>query len=290
MTSKSKVLGILHPGEMGAAVGRVLVASGHEVLWCAEGRSMRSMLRAREAGLIDVGSIGAMLERADAVLSICPPQAALDVAKSVAGFPGLFLDANAISPSTAARVEAAITDGGGTYVDGGIIGGPPVGATKTRLYLSGARADQVASLFSGDAMVITVMGQRAGAASALKLAYSAWSKGTSALLLAIRAFARAEGVEASLLSEWSSSRPELLDDSIRAAHSAATKGWRWIAEMEEIASSFETARLPRGFHSAAGEIYRRSGHEENAIADTETLQQVLNLIGTPVTRSEGFEL
>ena len=98
---------------------------------------------------------------------------------------------------------------------------------------------------------------RIGAASAVKMAYASWTKGSAALLLAARALARAEGVEETLLAEWGISQPGLEERSARAAGSAAAKGWRWIAEMEEIAATMAAAGLPEGFHQAAAEIYRR---------------------------------
>jgi hypothetical protein len=112
----------------------------------------------------------------------------------------------------------------------------------------------------------------AGDASAVKMAYAAWSKGTAALLLAIRGLARAEGVEETLLAEWRLSVPELFDDAERAARSAGSKGWRWIGEMDEIADSFAAAGLPDGFHRAAAEIYRRVPRLER---ETATLERVL---------------
>ena len=89
------------------------------------------------------------------------------------------------------------------------------------------------------------------------MAYASWTKGTAALLLAARALARAEGVEETLLAEWGISQPGLEARSAGAAGSAAAKGWRWIAEMEEIAATMAAADLPEGFHQAAAEIYRR---------------------------------
>ena len=89
------------------------------------------------------------------------------------------------------------------------------------------------------------------------MAYASWTKGSAALLLAARALARAEGVEETLLAEWGISQPGLEERSARAAGSAAAKGWRWIAEMEEIAATMAAAGLPEGFHQAAAEIYRR---------------------------------
>jgi Domain of unknown function (DUF1932) len=90
----------------------------------------------------------------------------------------------------------------------------------------------------------------------VKMAYASWTKGSAAMLLAARALARAEGVEDALLAEWEQSQPGLIQRWDRAATSAATKGWRWVAEMEEIAASMAADGLPAGFHQAAADIYR----------------------------------
>jgi 3-hydroxyisobutyrate dehydrogenase-like beta-hydroxyacid dehydrogenase len=252
------VIGLLHPGEMGAAVGRCLTGAGHTVLWASEGRSPETAARARQAGLTDVGTAADMTDSAEVILSVCPPHAALDVAWAVQGFGGLYVDANAISPATAREIAGMIVDGGGRYVDGGIIGPPPEDAGSTRLYLSGPDAKAVAALFAGTALDARIAAGGATAASAVKMAYAGWTKGTSALLLAIRALARAEGVEDTLLQEWALSQPDLADRSRGSARSATVKGWRWVAEMEEIAASMAAAGLPDGFHQAAAEIFRRS--------------------------------
>jgi hypothetical protein len=89
------------------------------------------------------------------------------------------------------------------------------------------------------------------------MAYASWTKGSAALLLAARALARAEGVEAVLLEEWGISQPGLEKRWDGAEGAASAKGWRWVAEMEEIASTMAAAGLPEGFHQAAAEIYRQ---------------------------------
>ena len=134
---------VLHPGEMGSAVGAALVETGAEVGWRSAGRGAASRRRADDAGLLEVDD----LEGCDVVLSVCPPGAAVDVARSVAGFHGVYVDANAVSPATAEAVATAVEAGGATYVDGGIIGPPPREPGTTRLYLSGDRAGEVARLF-----------------------------------------------------------------------------------------------------------------------------------------------
>jgi 3-hydroxyisobutyrate dehydrogenase-like beta-hydroxyacid dehydrogenase len=246
-------IGLLHPGEMGSAVGAALRAAGHEVLWASAGRSPETAERAERAGLTDAGTIRELAARSEVILSICPPHAALEVARSLAAFDGIVVDANAVSPATAREIGSVA---GGTFVDGGIIGPPPSSPGSTRLYLAGAEAKRVAALFAGTALEARVLSHEPGEASALKMAYAAWTKGTTALLLAIRELAVAEGVEAALLAEWRLSLPELLERSPAAARSAARKGWRWVAEMEEIASTFASAGLPSGFHESAAEVFR----------------------------------
>jgi 3-hydroxyisobutyrate dehydrogenase-like beta-hydroxyacid dehydrogenase len=264
---------------MGAAVGRCLTGAGHVVLWASQGRGSATTARAEAAGLADAGSIEELAGRADVILSICPPHAALDVARAVPGFGGTYVDANAISPATAREVARVIENGGASYVDGGIIGAPPVTAGTTRLYLSGPRASPIRDLFADsplDARVVT--GQRT-AASAVKMAYAAWTKGNAALVLAVRALASAEGVEAELLAEWELSQPRLQARSVRGAGSAGAKGWRWAGEMEEIAASMTGAGLPGGFHQAAAEIFRRVPRLGPAATNDEALDAILAALG-----------
>ena len=259
MTQRAITVGLLNPGEMGAAVAQCLTGRGITVLWASDGRSDRTAERAKAAGLDDVGTAREIAAQASVILSVCPPHAALGLARQVAGFGGVYVDANAVSPATAREIARIVQDGGASYVDGGIIGTPPVAPGFIRLYLSGARAGEVQRLFAGSEVDARVIGGDASvAASALKMAYASWTKGSAALLLTARALARAEGVEDALLREWGISQPGLADRSARAAGSAVAKGWRWVAEMEEIAATMAAMGLPDGFHRAAAEVYRRS--------------------------------
>ena len=228
------------------------------MLWASSGRSAATAQRAQRAGLRDEGTVDELTESSDVIFCVCPPHAALAVAGAVAGFTGIYVDANAVSPQTARQIASVIEEGGGQYVDGGIVGPPPREGVATRLYLSGSMASAVATLFRDTVVQARIVSDEPGSASAVKMAYAAWSKGAAALLLAIRALARAEDVEASLLDEWHESAPELPERSARAALSAGRKGWRFAGEMDEIARTFAAAGLPDGFHQAAAEVFRRS--------------------------------
>jgi 3-hydroxyisobutyrate dehydrogenase-like beta-hydroxyacid dehydrogenase len=241
------VIGIVHPGSMGAAVGGVLVARGTEVGWASAGRSDAS--RARAEPFTDLGTLARLRDACEVVVSVCPPHAAVEVASAFAGYSGLYVDANAVSPATAAQVREIV---GGRFVDGGIIGPPPRRADTTRLYLSGQDAPVVAALFAGSDLSARVVPD----ASALKMTYAAWTKGTTALLVAIRATARELGVEDELLTEWTLSLPVLPTRSQQAARAGAERGWRWAYELAEVGRTFAAAGQPAGFGTAAAEVFR----------------------------------
>ncbi|HTX12880.1 MAG TPA: DUF1932 domain-containing protein [Solirubrobacteraceae bacterium] len=244
-------VGLLHPGEMGAAIGALLVEQGHTVLWLPQGRSDETARRAGAAGLTPVEE----LADAEVILSVCPPHAALDVAGSLQGTSALVIDANAVSPMTAIRIGELI---GERWVDGGIVGPPPRREGTTRLYLSGPHALEASLLFESTRLEPVLLDGSPVAASAVKMAYAAWTKGSAALLLATAASAEVNGVEDALRAEWARSQPGIDVRLQSAEDSAAVKGWRWVGEMNEIASTFAAAGLPSGFHEAAAEMFERA--------------------------------
>jgi len=213
---------LLHPGNMGVTIGAAAATSGARVVWVSHQRGEATRKRASQAGLVDVENLEDALRQSDIVLSVCPPHAAVDVAEQVAArkFKGVYVDANAVSRATAERIGEIVSRAGASFVDGGIIGSPVRQAGTTRLYLSGARAPEVAELFSKSMLDARAIGPEPGAASALKVAYAAWTKGTDAMLLAIRTYASHEGVDDALLEEWRVSKPQLEKRCDRAAAAA----------------------------------------------------------------------
>ncbi len=243
---------------MGAEVGRAAGSAGAAVRWASADRTDATRERAADAGLTDAGGLRDLAAWAELVISVVPPHGAVEQARAVveAGFRGVYCDANAIAPSTAAEIREFVTGSGATYVDGSLIGPPPRKAGDTRLYLSGERAPEVAAVFEGSILECRALGGHALAASAIKMCYAAFSKGTTAMLANIQNLARAEGVHESLLAEWDDDLPRLLDWAASADRRPHPKAWRFIGEMEEIAKAFADRDLPSGFHDAAAEVYR----------------------------------
>ena len=255
-------IGVLHPGAMGATVAQTLMDSGHQVGWVSANRSAETAQRAR--GCMPFDSLDEIAAWADALISVCPPHGAVELAERVhaTGFTGFYVDANALAPSTSLQIAEII--GISAYVDGGIIGPPAIDAGTTRLYLSGQHGAGVAHWFSAGALKAVALPfdvggsqQQQMAASMLKMSYAAYSKGASALLLSVNALAEAGGVADALRSEWAISAPDLLKRSEFTAKMTSGKAWRFQGEMLEISETYSNAGLPDDFHAGAAAIYER---------------------------------
>jgi 3-hydroxyisobutyrate dehydrogenase-like beta-hydroxyacid dehydrogenase len=270
---------------MGSAVGRTLIEHGLSVSAVLDGRSERTIQRARAAGIAPVASLEALVEGSDVVLSIVPPGIALGIAGGLAAAMGAgrkrpaYVDANAISPATARRVAQTIENAGARYVDGGIVGGPPTAGRETSLYLSASGGEPLVDMLTTPELRVVWIGSDPTAASALKMAYAAWSKGSTALLLAIRALAQHQGVEAALLEQWRRSQPDVLARSEQAAR-VSSRAWRWCDEMDEIARTFEDAGLPGGAAAAAARLYERMASYKD-VAAPPPLDEVLATVLAP---------
>ena len=206
------------------------------------------------------------LDECDLVVSVCPPGAALEVASNVARqrFSGIYVDANAVSPATAAEVAARRLSGRGRLRrrrdHRAATPRDPAAPASTSPATEPARSPVV---FHESRLEPVVVDAGPFAASATKMAYAAWTKVSAALLLATRDAARALDVEDVLRAEWEISLPELAARLDAAETSARAKGWRWEAEMREIARTFEGAGGPPGFGAAAAAVF--GGYERPAV-------------------------
>ncbi len=255
-------LGIVHPGNMGISVAASALNSGCDVYWASQGRSQETRERAERFNLRDAGTLADLCRICSVVVSVCPPDAAEDVADQVAGcgYNGAYVDANAIAPQRAVRVGEKVTAAGAIFVDGGIVGGPAWEPEETWLYLSGKKTQIVANCFSQGPLEVATVGDTVGQASALKMCYAAWTKGSTALLCAILATSEALGVWTDLERQWERDWPGFADEATQRARRVTAKAWRFAGEMEEISATFEGAGLPGGFHGAAADLYRRMAH------------------------------
>ena len=258
------VVAVVAPGMMGAAVGGRLVAHGLKVLTSLAGRSQETLDRAKAAGL--TAAPDEEIARADFILSILPPGDAVTLAQRFA--PALtasnakpvYVDCNAISPPTLAKVAAVIAPTGSPFVDAGIIGSPPPpkDGKGPRFYASGSNAPRFATL-KDYGLDVHVLEGPLSAASALKMSYAGITKGTQALGAAMMLAATRGGSADALFAELKASQPQMLAYMQRSLEIMPPKAYRWVAEMQEIADFV-------GEDPAAHELYSGAAHFYEQIA------------------------
>ncbi len=192
-------------------------------------------------------------------------------------FQGTYVDANAISPERAVRIEKMMREQNIHFIDGGIIGGPAWKLGETVLHLSGKNADVIANCFKNGPLETRIIGDEVGKASALKMCYAAYSKGTTALLSAILATAESLGIREELYQQWDLDDPAFSGRAERRVVGAALKAWRFEGEMKEIAATFRAAGLPGRFHEAAAEVYHRIAALKKG-STQHTIDEIIDII------------
>ena len=270
-------IALMSPGAMGASVGAAAAGNGHEVLWLNNGRSESTVQRAARGNLVPVTSEQELFDRADVVLSVCPPHSAIEISDQVARnkFQGIFVEANAISQQKTRNICSNLSQI--SCVDGGIIGGPAWSTeSNTQLYLSGEKAATIGELFNGTPLNCNLIGNEVGSASALKMTFAAYSKGSTALLAAILAVAEQEGVRDLLQNQWGATFSQ--QTSARVTGNAA-KAWRFAGEMDEISETFIGAGLPGGFHASASEVFERLSDYKDVASPPALTEYLAKLIG-----------
>jgi len=259
--SATPTVAIVAPGNMGAGVGRRLTENKVTVLTSLAGRSEESAKRAREAGMQPVED--RTLAEADFFLSIIPPGDALGLAKrlapvlTAANKKPLYVDCNAVSPPTVQKIADEIATTGCPFFGAGIIGPPPKpGSTNTKIYASGSAAADLAKL-SDYGLIVRVLNGPVTAASALKMSYAGITKGFTALGTAMMLAATRGGSADALRTELAESRPDLLRYLSNQVPSMYSKAYRWVAELDEIASFVGDERAEHEMLAAAARLYER---------------------------------
>jgi 3-hydroxyisobutyrate dehydrogenase-like beta-hydroxyacid dehydrogenase len=252
---------IIAPGHMGAGVAKRLTENKVTVLTALAGRSAASGERARAAGMAPVSE--RELAEADFLLSILPPGEALGLARrlspmlSAANRKPTYVDRNAVSPQTMLTIADTIAATGCPFVAAGIIGPPPrPGSRNTKFYASGPAAKDFAR-FNDYGLVVRVLDGALTAAPALKMSYAGITKGFTALGAAMMLAASRAGAADALKVELAESQQALLGFLTRQLPGIYGKAYRWVAELDEIATFVGTDQPEHEMLAAAARLYER---------------------------------
>lgn len=264
-------VGLVGAGYMGSGLGWSLREGGESVVTTLAGRSTRTGTLARQAGVQLLEDLDSVVRAADVLLVVVPPESAVAAATTLAeslsrtGARPLVADLNAIAPSTMEKVASIL---GVDTVDGSISGAPPNVRDGGRIYLSGPRAASVAGL-AWQRINPVVVGDRIGTASAVKMCTASVYKGLSGLMTqALRAAKHYDVADHVLadLTEGGGYRPA------RQVTMAATKAWRFVGEMHEIAAAQGAAGLPPELFEAMATVFGELAGTELAQGDPESVQ------------------
>ena len=234
-------IGLLYPGEMGAAVGGLLRRDGRHVFTTLEGRGPATRRGCQAAGLETLESLQEVVRTASVLLVLVPPAAALAVAVQVRERLGrrrqgdrlVYVDLNSVSPETACAAAEVFAGAPVDFVDGAILGLASRLGEQSVLYLSGALAGPVAELFAGS-VPVRVLGDQPGQASTMRMLLSGLTKGVIALFVEMALAARQAGVLEALLAEYRQGYPGVLEVVDRILPTYPRHAARRGQEMAEV--------------------------------------------------------
>jgi len=279
-----ETIAILMPGDMGHGCALAFREHGFRVVTCLAGRSARTRELAEAAKIEVLEGLEDVARQADLVLSILPPEAALDQAQTVAKAMitadrrPAYADCNAISPATARQVGEAVAAAGAVFIDAGIIGRNPVRELGgTRFYVSGPDLSAIEAL-NERGVKVRGLGDEIGQASAMKMIYASATKGTFSLHAATLTVARAMDMTEPYLAELAESQPAMLAAMERMVPRIPLDAARWLSEMREIAATFEAAGVTRKFHDGAADMMELAARTPIAKETRETVDESRTLI------------
>tara|TARA_Y100000817_G_C16770592_1_gene505896 strand:- start:125 stop:961 length:837 start_codon:yes stop_codon:yes gene_type:complete len=252
------IIGLIGLGEMGSEIGRYLVMNDLEVISVYEGRSEISKQKALKYKIRDAGSIEQFCKISDLVISIIPPDKAIETANLYTSYKNkdgqIYCDLNAISTMTAKKIKLFLDEKKIDYVDGAILGGPPNENYSPRIYLSGKLSEKL-NFLNGKGMELIVLKGSDFKASATKMVYASITKGSKALVAGALITAKKNNVYDELMDELKYSEEYFSLVAKNQLPSIKHKAYRWIGEMNEISLTYKESGLTGGFHSEAEKIY-----------------------------------
>ena len=252
---------LISPGEMGSPIAEYIISSGIKVISPLNNRSEETRKRSIKSGIQDSKTLIESMKQTDLIISILVPSEAENLCKEIANISKVidkeiyYADLNAISPKTVQNMRNILSNTKIKFIDGGIIGGPPISNKFPRIYVSGIHSKVFMELNNLGMEVIDMSGD-IGDASAIKMAYASITKGYSSLLIAAVTLAIKTNNFDAFMDELKFSQPKVFND-LKNLKSIPSKAHRWIGEMTEISNTFIDNGVTGNFHKGSFDIYTK---------------------------------
>ncbi len=198
-------IGLIGYGEVGKTFGaglggQVTAVDAWDLKFVSRDAGLATAQRAHanKAGVRACDAMAQLCAEGDLLISAVTASNTLAVAQEAAAHlrPGaVFLDLNSASPATKQQAAALIDAAGGLYVEAGVMTSVPPYGIKVPMLLGGGAAAELAPILTGWGMDATVVSDKLGVASAIKMCRSVMIKGLEALVIESYTTARAYGVE-----------------------------------------------------------------------------------------------
>lgn len=212
--------------------------------------------RAQQANVTLVPSAVEVAQWADVLFAAVPSSFTLDVCREIKDSlrPGqLYVDVSASTPAAKESIWEMVQSTGVLFVDAAMLGSLPKDKHQVPITASGNGAAKFHEVMTPHGMKITLAGEKAGAASAIKLVRSIFMKGIASLMVEMLQAADAYGVSDEVVASIGKSMDNIPFTSHldRLVTGSALHCTRRAAELKGSVAMLSEAKLSSEMTTAA---------------------------------------
>jgi 3-hydroxyisobutyrate dehydrogenase-like beta-hydroxyacid dehydrogenase len=229
--------------------------------------TMRTAMRERQ---VTIAETPAGLRDTDWIISAVTADQSLIAARSL--LPHLVqgqvvIDLNSVSPARKRETAAEVAAAGAVYLDMAVMAPVHPRGHRTPVLLAGEEADRLAKEMAALGFNGRVIGEKTGAATAVKMVRSVFVKGLEVITVEALLAAEASGCFDEIFASLSTSYPGLDLPKMAPYQFERTlrHGARRAAEMRESAATLDALGLRGGLAAETAEIQQRMGVAGKAV-------------------------
>lgn len=285
-------LGILGFGEAGHRFAKDLSEAGLKEIYAYSRSGSKAKPgdpahnEAQAVGAKLVKTVRALCKQSDVIIALTPGKAAIAAARAVSKHvrpEQIYVDASSAAVKTMEQV-AQMLEGKGRFVDAAIMSPVPLNGIKGVIGASGAAAEEFRAQLAPFGMNVTVVGEKPGQASAMKLIRSVCMKGLSAVLMECLEAAHRYGVLEAAAADIAGSFDErpFMQNMKRYVCGTAVHAERRIHEMADVLSLLtslnSSTRMTKSTKAKLMDVTRMGLREKFNAKEPDTIAAVMDAV------------